>query len=100
MSNIIGVFNPPPLRDLPIEATECLPCTFIQLCVSVGGGLWLNLNSPFKGKDGKIDLIKHPMWWQKSLKGTGILLFGFGAYRFGEFATKVYEKWDQSKTFN
>ncbi|CAK7891985.1 hypothetical protein CAAN1_01S07998 [[Candida] anglica] len=90
MSNILSVFNPPPSRQLDTNEVNCLPCTFIQSMFATGGGIYLNSNIPFKGTDGKVDFKKHPIWWQKSVRGIGILLIGLGAYRFGEVAQMVY----------
>lgn len=93
MSNILSVFNPPPSRDVPVTEVNCLPCTAIQLAVAFGGGLYLNSNLPFSAtKDGKIDLKKHPQWWQKSVRGVGIVLVGLGAYRLGEVGQILYKR--------
>ncbi|EGW34284.1 uncharacterized protein SPAPADRAFT_59702 [Spathaspora passalidarum NRRL Y-27907] len=86
MSNILSVFNPPPSRDLSDAelGKACLPCTAIQSFVAMAGGAYLNSPNQFKDKAGKIDFVKHPLWWQRSVRGAGIVLFGFGAYRAGE----------------
>ncbi|KAK6204982.1 uncharacterized protein RJT21DRAFT_12305 [Scheffersomyces amazonensis] len=93
MSNILKVFNPPTGEDLggsrsnsaiPTDE-DCLPCTAIQSIVALGGGVYFSSQLPFRDNvTGKIDLIKHPLWWQKSVRGFGILVFGLGAYRAGE----------------
>lgn len=38
----------------------------------------------FKDKSGRIDPVKHPLWWQNSVKSAGIVLIAMGAYRGGE----------------
>lgn len=91
MSNIISVFNPPPSRDIPTSDVNCLPCTFIQSMFAFGGGAYLSSSLPFTEKDGKIDVKKNPLWWQKSVRGIGILLIGLGAYRFGEVGQIIYK---------
>ena len=93
MSNILSVFSPSPSRDLPASEVDCLPCTLIQSAFAIGGGIYLNSSLPFtEGKENKIDFKKHPLWWQKSVRGIGILLIGLGAYRFGEAGQIVYKK--------
>ncbi|CUM65271.1 uncharacterized protein PRCAT00002904001 [Priceomyces carsonii] len=85
MSNILSVFNPPPPRELP--GKPCLSCTAVQSLVCIGGGTYLSSTLPFKdSKTGRIDFNKNPVWWQKSIRGLGILLVGLGAYRAGEIA--------------
>ncbi|CAX39951.1 conserved hypothetical mitochondrial protein [Candida dubliniensis CD36] len=97
MSNILSVFNPPPSRPYPPSPDElesqCLPCTAIQSIVAIGGGLYLSSPNQFKDKTtGKIDLRKNPIWWQRSVRGAGIILFGLGAYRAGEVVQILYRK--------
>ncbi|KAI3406008.1 hypothetical protein KGF56_001227 [Candida oxycetoniae] len=94
MSNILSVFNPPPSRDIPEKNIEaCLPCTAIQSAVAILGGLYLSSPNQFKDKTtGKIDVIKNPLWWQKSVRGAGIILFALGAYRAGEVVQILYQK--------
>ncbi|RLV95375.1 hypothetical protein JA1_001083 [Spathaspora sp. JA1] len=76
MSNILSVFNPPPSRTIPDSE--------LDRTLAMVGGFYLNSPNQFKDKTGKIDLVKHPLWWQRSVRGAGIVLFGFGAYRAGE----------------
>lgn len=95
MSNILSVFNPPPSRPLSNEEVEssCIPCTIIQSILCVGGGAYFSSGFPLKdSKTGKIDLKKNPIWWQKSVRITGVLLIGLGAYRFGEAFQMLYRK--------
>lgn len=89
MSNILSVFNPPPPRKLSDEEVGhgCLPCTAMQSLFLFAGGIYLTSNYVFKDfKTGKIDYAKNPMWWQKTVKGAGVVIFGLGAYRAGEVA--------------
>lgn len=94
MSNILSVFNPPPPRDIPEkEYIYCLPCTAIQ--AAVGLGLGFVLRSPNQFKDpvtGKIDLVKNPLWWQRSVRSAGFILLALGAYRAGEVVKAVFQK--------
>ncbi|PSK35812.1 hypothetical protein C7M61_004294 [Candidozyma pseudohaemuli] len=89
MSNIINVFNPPPSRLLGDE--ECLGCTAVQLVVCLGGGGYFLLSLPFKGKNGTVDLRKHPIWFQRGVRGVGIGLVALGMYRLGE-VVQIYSK--------
>lgn len=84
MSNILDIFNPPPSRLLSDE--ECVPCTAVQLAVCLGGGAYFLLPLPFKGKNGVVDLRKHPLWFQRGVRGTGVVLVALGMYRLGEVA--------------
>ncbi|KAG7662681.1 uncharacterized protein J8A68_003811 [[Candida] subhashii] len=87
MSNILSVFNPPPSRDLSSDeiGKKCIPCTAVQSIAALIGGFWFSSPNQFKDKvTGKIDLKKNPLWWQRSVRGSGIVLFGLGAYRAGE----------------
>ncbi|ABN68685.1 predicted protein [Scheffersomyces stipitis CBS 6054] len=95
MSNILNVFNPPPSRPLTEDeiGEGCIPCTAVQSVVALAGGVYLNSNTLFKDpKTGKIDFAKNPIWWQKTVKGFGIVLFGLGAYRAGEVGQLVWKK--------
>lgn len=96
-SNILSVFNPPkpgpypPSQETPEE--QCLPCTAIQSLVALGCGFYLSSPNQFKDKTtGKIDLVKNPLWWQRSVRSAGIILFGMGAYRAGEVFQILYKK--------
>lgn len=83
MSNILSVFNPPPARDLP--DVDCLPCTAIQGAVSLFGGSFLVSGIPFRdSKLNLIDIVKHPLWWQRSVRGFGIGVIGFGVFRISQ----------------
>lgn len=87
MSNIANVFNPPPGRDLSDE--ECLGCTAVQLAVCLGGGSYFLSSMPFKDKTGLVDLRRHPVWFQRGIRATGIGLLALACYRLGEVA-KIY----------
>lgn len=89
MSNILNVLNPPPSR--PLSDEECLPCTAVQLAVCLGGGGYFLLLLPFKGKNGVVDLKKHPVWFQRGVRGVGIGLVALGMYRLGE-VVQIYGK--------
>ncbi|KAK6460110.1 hypothetical protein DFJ63DRAFT_315983 [Scheffersomyces coipomensis] len=102
MSNILKVFFPSTgessesgsgrVSSIPSEE-DCLPCTTIQSIVALGGGVYFSSSLPFKDSTtGKIDLVKHPLWWQKSVKGVGILVFGLGAYRAGEVIQMIWKR--------
>ncbi|KAI5948897.1 hypothetical protein KGF57_005090 [Candida theae] len=94
MSNILSVFNPPPPRDIPEkEYKYCLPCTAIQSAVGIGLGSVLSSPNQFKDSTtGKIDLVKNPLWWQRSVRSAGVILLALGAYRAGEVVQAVYQK--------
>lgn len=90
MSNILNVFNPPPGKNLPDE--DCLGCTAVQLAVSfVGGGYFLS-SLPFKDKSGLVDLKKHPVWFQRGVRGVGVGLIGLSFYRLGEVGKIFYNR--------
>lgn len=95
MSNIVSVFNPPPSRDLAENEVDCLGCTAVQSLVAFGGGAYLASSLPFKDKHGKIDVVKNPVWWQKSIRGAGILVFGLGAYRAGEAIQILWKRYEK-----
>lgn len=82
MSNILNVFNPPEGRDLGEE--ECLGCTAVQTLLCLAGGGYFMSSMPFKNKSGTIDLKKHPLWFQRGVKGSGIMLVALGMFRLGE----------------
>ncbi|ODV79942.1 uncharacterized protein CANTADRAFT_89545 [Suhomyces tanzawaensis NRRL Y-17324] len=87
MSNILSVFNPPPARPLSDEevGTGCFPCTAMQALTALAGGAYLASGYVFKDLDtGKIDLKKNPMWWQRSVRGMGTVVVGFGVFRGAE----------------
>lgn len=90
MSNILGVFNPPAGRDLSDE--ECMPCTAVQLVVCFGGGGYFLSQIPFKDKNGLVDLKKHPLWFQRGVRGFGVLLIGLGMFRLGEIGQILYKR--------
>ncbi|CAK9437121.1 uncharacterized protein LODBEIA_P15400 [Lodderomyces beijingensis] len=94
MSNILSVFNPPPSRNIPeSDLQDCLPCTAIQSAVAIAGGLYFSSPNQFKDKvTGKVDIVKNPIWWQRSVRGAGIILFALGAYRAGEVVQILYHK--------
>lgn len=91
MSNILSVFTPPPSRPLSSSETEnCVPCTAVQAAVCVAGGAYFALGWAFRDfKTGQIDAHKHPVWWQKSVRGAGVILVGLGAFRAGEVVQMV-----------
>ncbi|OBA22163.1 hypothetical protein METBIDRAFT_38696 [Metschnikowia bicuspidata var. bicuspidata NRRL YB-4993] len=90
MSNILNVLSPPPGRDLSDE--ECIGCTAVQLAVCfLGGGYFLSL-LPFKDKSGLVDLRKHPVWFQRGVRGTGIGLLALACYRLGEVGKIYYNR--------
>lgn len=90
MSNILGVFNPPPSRDLTDE--ECMPCTAVQLLVCFAGGGYFLSQMPFRDKNGVVDLKKHPVWFQRGVRGVAIGLIGLGMFRVGEIAQILYRR--------
>lgn len=94
MSNILDVFNPPKSRDLRSDEVDCLGCTAIQSLVAFGGGAYLSLFS-FK-EHGKVDLAKNPLWWQRSIKSAGVLVFALGAYRAGEVVQILYDRYEKN----
>lgn len=61
-----------------------------------GGGWYMQLGLPMQDKSGKIDVRKHPLWWQKSVRGMGIVLVGLGSYRVGELVRMGWDRY-QSK---
>lgn len=65
----------------------------MQSVMAFAGGAYLSSNLPFTDKSGKIDLVKNPLWWQRSIKGAGILVFGLGAYRAGEAIQLLWKKY-------
>lgn len=89
-SNILDLLTPPQPRNLPPQ--DCLGCNIVQSLLSFGGGLYMNLNSIFKDAEGRIDPKKHPLWWRNTVKSTGILLIGLGAYRAGEAVQIVWAR--------
>ncbi|RCK62786.1 hypothetical protein Cantr_09144 [Candida viswanathii] len=96
-SNILSVFNPPKPGPYPPSQSDddvqCLPCTAIQSLVALGFGFYLSTPNQFRDKTtGKIDFVKNPLWWQRSVRGAGIILFGLGAYRAGEVVQILYRK--------
>ncbi|KAL6454516.1 hypothetical protein SBY92_003982 [Candida maltosa Xu316] len=92
-SNILEIFNPPAPGKYTPREEQCLPCTAIQSIVAMGFGFYLSSPNQFKdAKTGKIDLVKNPLWWQRSVRGAGIILFGLGAYRAGEVIQILYNK--------
>lgn len=98
MSNIRDVFFPPPARDIPEQEIEdCIPCNTVQALVAMGGGLWLASENQFRDKStGKIDAVKNPLWWRRSVRGLGLTLFVLGTYRAFEVSQAIYH--GQSKT--
>ena len=95
MSNIFSVFNPFPSRDLPASEVDCLPCTLVHSAFAICGGYLLSFFSelPFKeGKENKIDFKKHPLWWQRPVRGIAGVMIGFGAYRFAQAGKIMYKK--------
>lgn len=94
MSNILNVFNPPPAGPVDDNfGRDCLPCTLIQAALAIGGGTYLYSGAPFREANGKIDLKKNPLWWQKSIRGASILVVGIGAYRLGEAVIIAWDRW-------
>jgi hypothetical protein len=91
MSNIAGIFNPPASR--PVETDNCAPCTAVQALMCFGGGWYMLLGFPLQDKNGTINVRKHPLWWQKSVRGVGVLLVGLGAYRVGELAQMAWHRY-------
>lgn len=89
MSNILNVFNPPEGRDLSND--ECLGCTAVQTVMSLAGGAYFLTSMPFKDKKGSIDVRKHPIWFQRGIRGGGIILIALGMYRLGE-VVQIYHK--------
>lgn len=59
---------------------DCIPCMTVQLIMSIGLGTYLQSDSLFK-ENGIVDYKKHPIIWQRSLRGFGLGLIGFGLYR-------------------
>lgn len=98
MSNILNVFNPPQPRDLRDDEVDCLGCTAVQSLLAFGGGVYLASSLPFKDSFGKVDLTKNPIWWQKSIKSVGVLVFGLGAYRAGEVFQILYDRYEKKKS--
>lgn len=96
MSNILDIFNPPPPRAYTQAEIErdCLPCTAIQAAVLLGFGTYLLSLAVFKDNSGAIDPVKHPRWWQRSVRGAGILLVALGAYRAGEVGQMVWQRFE------
>lgn len=90
MSNITSIFNPPKGRDLSDD--ECLGCTVVQLVVSLCGGLYFLSPYPFRDKAGLVDLKKHPLWFQRSVRGAGIGLVALAMYRVGEMGQIWYKR--------
>ena len=91
MSNIADIFNPPASR--PVVTDNCAPCTAVQALMCFGGGWYMLLGFPLQDKNGIIDVRKHPVWWQKSVRGVGVLLVGLGAYRVGELAQMAWHRY-------
>lgn len=92
-SNILSLFNPPPPG--PIDTDPCLPCTAIQLVAALAGGLYFCSDWAFKDfKTGKFPTGKDrpPLWWVRTVRGSGVLLIGLSAYRAGEVAQMVLKK--------
>ncbi|KAM9932650.1 hypothetical protein OXX80_007722 [Metschnikowia pulcherrima] len=89
MSNILNVFNPPSGRDLSEE--ECIGCTAVQSAVCFAGGAYFLSSMPFKGKNGLVDLKKHPVWFQRGVRGTGIALVALAFYRLCEVG-RIYSQ--------
>lgn len=90
MSNILDVFSPPAVRDLPEE--ECLGCTAVQTVMSLAGGAYFASSMPFKDTQGRVDLKKHPVWFQRGVRSGGIALFALGMYRLGEVVQIAYKR--------
>lgn len=90
MSNILGVFSPPAGRDLSDE--ECIPCTAVQLLVCFGGGGYFLTQMPFRDRHGVIDLKKHPVWFQRGVRGVAIGLIALGMFRLGEVGQIIYKR--------
>lgn len=92
MSNIALIFSPRP----PADYEPCVTCTAMQAVMSFAGGWYMLLGRPFHDSKGVIDVRKHPIWWQKSVRGVGVLLVGLGAYRVGELGQVAWE-WFQAE---
>lgn len=93
MSNILDVFNPPPAGNVDRNPQDCIPCTLVQAALALGGGLYLYSGMPFMDSSGKIDVSKHPLWWQRTVRATLVVVIALGAYRLGEAGVLAYEKW-------
>lgn len=91
---LFRVFSPPAPRDLPEE--DCLGCTLVQLAVCFGGGAYFASLMPFKDASGKINLTKHPLWFQRSVRGGGVALVALGMFRIGEVLQMVYRARNES----
>lgn len=44
----------------------------------------MTTSMPFRDGKPKIDLTKHPLWWQRSVRGVGVGVIGFGLWRLAE----------------
>ena len=66
--------------------------TAIQSIVAIGGGLYLSSPNQFKDKTTGKSTLRKPLWWQRSVRGAGIILFGLGAYRAGEVVQILYRR--------
>lgn len=98
MSNILDVFNPPPSGPATVATgSDCLPCTLVQATLAIGGGLYLFSGRPFQDAKGKVDLVKHPLWWQRLVRGALVVVVALGCYRLGEAAVIAYDKWEKRR---
>ena len=95
MSNITSILNP--ILQLSSRQDDCLPCTTTQSVLSIMGGYYLYLGALFRSRNGKIDLKKHPIWWQNSIRTIGILIVGLGAYRAGEAVQILWNRYENRK---
>lgn len=71
---------------------ECLGCTAVQLVVCLGGGAYFASTRPFRGDGGVVDLKKHPVWFQRGVRASGVALIALGMFRVGEVAQIWYRR--------
>lgn len=79
-SNIVSLFNPRSADAPAASGDDCVGCMTVQLLTALGLGTYLQTGGLFK-ENGTIDYKKHPVLWQRSVRGVGVGLIGFGFYR-------------------
>lgn len=101
-SNILSLFNPKPSGNLDTEEVSCVPCEALASMTALGFGTYLASGRMFTFKETGSKMTKtefyrlNPTWWRGSVRGLGVGLLLYGAYRARE-AYLLNEKLKQSQ---